>query len=544
MIEVPEMPDPADTTAPLDGASKDEASSFLESLGLSKVSQSPRHAAAWPPPDGPPIVDPVLRVPASPESPNARAARQPTAPGLYRRLRDEVGTADPRAEVLETVRERIHRRVITELGPVFYNSVVDQKELRSRVEGIVQTALRGEKTPMSVKETAQVGQVVTDEVLGHGPIERLVRDPTVSEIMVNGPDQVYVERSGRLERTRISFVNEAHLRHVIARIVGEVGRHIDESSPMVDARLPDGSRVNAVFPPLCIGGPFLTIRKFAADPLMMEDLIDFGTLTPQVAELLQGCVQGKANIMVSGGAGTGKTTLLNVLSSFIPSDERIITIEDAKELQLRQDHVLCLEVRPSNTEGSGEVTIRDLLRNSLRMRPDRIIIGECRSGEALDMLQAMNTGHEGSLTTVHANSPRDALSRVETMTLMAGFDLPMRAVREQLAAALDLIVHLSRMRDGSRRVTHVTEVGRMEGDMILLQDVFTFDYSMGVDESGRTLGYLKATGLRPHITQRLADRGVKLDPTIFDVDPFAKGSAAQAVPTPAGTTVGTPVVRR
>jgi len=538
------MPEPTDTAAPLDGESKDEASSFLESLGLSKVSQSPRHAASWPPPDGPPLVaERAPKPPAMSEVASARAARQAARPALYTRLRDEVGVADPRAEVLETVRERIHRRVITELGPVFYNSVVDPKELRTRVEGIVQTALRGERTPMSVQETAQVGQVVTDEVLGHGPIERLVRDPTVSEIMVNGPDRIYVERNGRLELTRISFVGDAHLRHVIARIVGEVGRHIDEASPMVDARLPDGSRVNAVFPPLSIGGPFLTIRKFAADPLMMEDLIDIGTLTPQVAELLRACVEGKANIMVSGGAGTGKTTMLNVLSSFIPSTERIITIEDAKELQLRQDHVLSMEVRPSNTEGTGEITVRDLLRNSLRMRPDRIIIGECRSGEALDMLQAMNTGHEGSLTTVHANSPRDALSRVETMTLMAGFDLPMRAVREQIAAALDLIIHLSRMRDGSRRVTHVTEVGRMEGEMILLQDVFTYDYRLGHDEDGHSLGYLKATGLRPHITQRIAERGVKIDPSIFDADVAPRATVPQPAAT-APTPSGAPAMRR
>ncbi len=425
------------------------------------------------------------------------------------------------------MRERIHRRVITELGPVFYNSVVDPKELRTRVEGIVQTALRGERTPMSVQETAQVGQVVTDEVLGHGPIERLVRDPTVTEIMVNGPDHIYVERNGKLELTRISFVGDAHLRHVISRIVGEVGRHIDEASPMVDARLPDGSRVNAVFPPLCIGGPFLTIRKFAADPLMMEDLIDFGTLTPQVAELLKGCVEGKANIMVSGGAGTGKTTLLNVLSSFIPSTSALSRSRTPRSSSSARTTCSAWRYRPSNTEGTGEVTVRDLLRNSLRMRPDRIIIGECRSGEALDMLQAMNTGHEGSLTTVHANSPRDALSRVETMTLMAGFDLPMRAVREQMAAALDLIVHLSRMRDGSRRVTHVTEVGRMEGEMILLQDVFTYDYRMGHDDDGHSLGYLKATGLRPHITQRMADRGVKIDPSIFDADAGPRAAAPQ-----------------
>jgi pilus assembly protein CpaF len=465
-----------------------------------------------------------------PSSDGSALPKGPGGQGLYKRLREEVGVADPRSELMEAVRDRIHRRVLAELGPLFYSTTVDQKELRTRVDRIVQSALRAEKAPMSLAEANQLGQLVADEILGHGPIERLVRDPTVSEIMVNGPEQVYVERNGRIEATKVSFLNEAHLRHVIARIVGEVGRHIDESSPMVDARLSDGSRVNAVFPPLAIGGPFLTIRKFETDPFTLEDLIDFGTLTPQVGELLHACVQGKANVMVSGGAGTGKTTMLNVLSSFIPPSERIITIEDAKELQLRQRHVLCLEYRPPNTEGSGEVTIRDLLRNSLRMRPDRIIIGECRSGEALDMLQAMNTGHDGSLTTVHANSPRDALTRVETMTLMSGFDLPVRAVREQMAAALDIIVHLSRMRDGSRRLTHVTEVGRMEGDMVLLQDVFVFDHRMGTDENGRPLGHIKATGLRPHITQRLADRGVKVDPSIFDTDLVARASVGHAGP--------------
>ncbi|HTW07347.1 MAG TPA: CpaF family protein, partial [Acidimicrobiales bacterium] len=325
-------------------------------------------------------------------------------------MRDEVGIIDPRADAMEAIRDRVHRRVIAELGPVFYNNLVDQKELRARVDRIVQNALKSEKTPMSLAETTQMAQLVGDEILGHGPIERLVHDPTVSEIMVNGPDSVYVERSGRIEATRISFVNEAHLRHVIGRIVGAVGRHIDEHSPMVDARLADGSRVNAVFPPLSIGGPFLTIRKFETDPFTLDDLIHFGTVTPELGELLRACVQGKTNIMVSGGAGTGKTTLLNVMSTFIPSTERIITIEDAKELQLRQDHVLSLEYRPPNTEGQGEVTIRDLLRNTLRMRPDRIIIGECRAGEALDMLQAMNTGHDGSITTIHSNGPRDTLS--------------------------------------------------------------------------------------------------------------------------------------
>jgi pilus assembly protein CpaF len=437
-------------------------------------------------------------------------------PSLYGRLQEGMGSTDPRTEALEAVRERAHRRVISELGPVFYNNLVDQGELRARVVRIVQAALQAEKTPMSAAEAAQVEQIVTDDVLGYGPIERLLHDRTVSEIMVNGPDQVYVERNGKIALTKVAFLDEAHLRHVTARIVAEVGRHIDESSPMVDARLADGSRVNAVYPPLAVGGPFLTIRKFAADPFTLQDLISFGALTSQVGELLQACVQGRANVLVSGGASTGKTTLLNVLSSFIPTDERIITIEDAKELQLRQRHVVSLESRPTNTEGKGEVTIRDLLRNALRMRPDRIIIGECRSGEALDMLQAMNTGHEGSLTTVHANSPRDALSRVETMTLMAGFDIPMRAVREQVSSALDLVIQLARLRDGTRRVTQVTEVGRMEGDMILLQDIFTFDYRMGTDAMGRSLGRLKATGLRPHLTERLADKGVKVDPAIFE----------------------------
>lgn len=441
------------------------------------------------------------------------------APGnasLYGRLQEGMGSVDPRAEALDAVRARAHRRVITELGPVFYNNMVDQEELRPQVERIVQSALRNEKTTMSAAEAAQVAESVTDDVLGFGPIERLLKDPTISEIMVNGPDKVYIERNGKIVPTKVSFLDEAHLRHVTGRIVAEVGRHIDEASPMVDARLLDGSRVNAIYPPLAVGGPFLTIRKFSKDPYTLDDLVSFGTLTPSVAELLKASVEGKANIMVSGGASTGKTTLLNALSAFIPADERIITIEDAMELQLHQRHVVSLESRPPNTEGKGEVSIRDLLRNALRMRPDRIIIGECRSGEAFDMLQAMNSGHEGSLTTVHANSPRDALSRVETMTLMAGFDLPVRAVREHLSSAVDLIVHLSRLRDGTRRVTHVTDVGHMEGEMILLQDIFLFDFRTGTEVAGRSLGQLKATGLRPAFTERLADRGVRVDPAIFD----------------------------
>jgi len=457
--------------------------------------------------------------------------------GLYDRLQESLSRPSPRAATLEAVRERAHRRVIAELGPVFYDNVVGSAELRARVAEVVQAALRADKTPMSSAEVAQVEQAVTDDILGYGPIQQLLADPSVSEIMVNGPNQVYIERDGKILATKVRFLDEAHLCHVVGRIVAEVGRHIDESSPMVDARLPDGSRVNAVYPPLAVGGPFLTIRKFATEPFSFEDLIASGTLTPQVGELLRAAVVGRANILVSGGASTGKTTLLNVLSSFIPPGERVITIEDAKELQLRQRHVLSLESRPPNTEGKGEVTARDLLRNALRMRPDRIIMGECRSGEALDMLQAMNTGHDGSLTTVHANSPRDALSRVETMTLMAGFDLPSRAIREQMSSALDLIVHLARLRDGTRRVTQVSEVGTMEGEVVLLQDIFTFDHRSGATSPGRLPGQLKATGLRPKLTERLAERGVHIDPAIFEpVYDLRQGALVQAtMPNRAGT---------
>ena len=439
---------------------------------------------------------------------------------LYERLQQTRSAEDSRAELLDGLRQGIHERVISLLGPGFYSNRADPEQLRANVQSIVDGALKVIKTPLSVGEKAQLGREVTDDVLGHGPIERLLQDPTVSEVMVNGPRRVFVERYGKIELTNSRFVDEDHLRHVIGRIVAQVGRHIDETSPMVDARLPDGSRVNAVFPPLSIDGPFLTIRKFAVDPLTLEDLVTMGTLTRPVATLLEASVRGRMNILVSGGTSTGKTTMLNVLSSFIPSDERIITIEDSKELQLRQAHVLALESRPPNTEGRGDVSIRDLLRNSLRMRPDRILIGECRAGEALDMLQAMNTGHEGSLTTVHANSPRDALSRVETMTLMAGFDLPIRVVRDQMSSALDLVVHLSRLRDGSRRVTHVTEVGHMEGEVILLQDIFLYDFGMGSDDEGTALGKLKATGLRPRMTETLLDRGIELDSSLFDPEQF------------------------
>ncbi|HET9731334.1 MAG TPA: CpaF family protein [Acidimicrobiales bacterium] len=448
--------------------------------------------------------------------------RSPNEGGsLYDRLRDNHGGGG-RAEQLEGLRHRIHQRVIADLGPALASSDVEEEDLHPRVRQLLQEALRQEKTPLSAADRVQILEDVIDDILGHGPIERYIQDDAISEVMVNGPDQIWIERDGKLERTGATFIDETHLRRVIERIVARVGRRIDESSPMVDARLPDGSRVNAIYPPLSIGGPYLTIRKFAADPYTTEDLIDMRTVTPVVAEFLEACVRGRMNIVVSGATSTGKTTLLNVLSSYIPSDERIVTIEDAKELQLRQDHVLCLEARPPNTEGKGEVTIRDLVRNTLRMRPDRIIVGECRAGEALDMLQAMNTGHDGSLTTIHANSPRDALARVETMTLMAGFDLPVKAIREQMASALDMVVHLGRMRDGTRHVTHVTEVERMEGDIVVLQDIFLFDFGMGVDPQGHYRGELKATGLRPQFAEALADRGIHLPTGMFESSGFVR----------------------
>jgi len=449
---------------------------------------------------------------------------------LYKRLHEQQGSAAGgtglsaarRDPVLDELRQKIHHTLIDELGPILNDKRLGEEDLRRRVHEQLTAALAAERTPLTAADKAQLIQDVSDDILGYGPIDRLLKDEEVTEVMVNGPDSVYVERSGRLVKDPASFVDETHLRRIIEKIVSQIGRRIDESSPMVDARLPDGSRVNAVIHPLAIGGPFLTIRKFSTDPLQIDDLIRFGTLNAQSARFLQACVVGRLNIIVSGGTGTGKTTTLNVLSSFIPSDERIVTVEDAKELQLHQDHVLPLEARPPNIEGRGQVTIRDLVKNCLRMRPDRIVVGECRSGEALDMLQAMNTGHDGSITTVHSNSPRDTLSRIETMTLMAGFDLPVRAIREQMASALDLIVHLTRLRDGTRRITHVTEVQGMEGDVITLQDIFMFDYGMGVDENGRFRGHLKATGVRPKFTEKLADLGIRLGAEVFQPEPMGQ----------------------
>ncbi|MBI2710020.1 MAG: CpaF family protein [Actinobacteria bacterium] len=449
---------------------------------------------------------------------------------LYKRLHEAnpqgvngAGAATRRRDpVLDELRQKIHHHLIDELGPILYDKRLSEDDLRRRVHEQLHAALAQERAPLSAADKAQLIQDVSDDILGYGPIDRLLKDDNVSEVMVNGPDAVYVERGGKLEKTGACFVDEIHLRRIIDKIVAQVGRRIDEATPMVDARLPDGSRVNAVIHPLAVGGPFLTIRKFSKDPYQIDDLIRFGTLNAASARFLQAMVVGKLNILVAGGTGTGKTTTLNVLSSFIPGDERIVTVEDAKELQLHQEHVLALEARPPNIEGKGHVSIRDLVRNTLRMRPDRIVVGECRGGEALDMLQAMNTGHDGSLTTVHANSPRDTLARVETLVLMAGYDLPVRAIREQMASALDCIVQLTRLRDGTRRITHITEVQGMEGDVITLQDVFLFDFGMGVDEHGRFRGHLKATGVRPKFAEKLQDMGIRLGPEVFQPESFAR----------------------
>jgi pilus assembly protein CpaF len=433
-------------------------------------------------------------------------------------------TVHQREQQLEDVRQKMHQFVIHELGPLLTDQRVSEAELRRQVDEQLLRALSQERFALTVAERQALVQSVTDDVLGYGPIDQLLRDDTITEVMVNGPELVYVERSGKLTLTDVKFVDETHLRRIIDKIVSQVGRRVDEANPMVDARLPDGSRVNVVVHPLSIGGPFMTIRKFAKDPYTVDDLISFGSFTPQVAHFINQCVKGRLNIVVSGGTGTGKTTLLNVLSSFIPGDERIVTVEDAKELQLHQIHVLPMEARPPNIEGKGEVKIRDLVRNSLRMRPDRIVVGEVRGGEALDMLQAMNTGHDGSITTVHSNSPRDTLSRIETMTLMAGMDLPVRVIREQMASALDMIVHLTRLRDGTRRVTHVSEVMGMEGDVVVLQDIYTFDFGAGIDEEGRFRGGLRSTGIRPSFSEKLNDYGIALEPSLFNAVQPAGGN--------------------
>ncbi len=409
----------------------------------------------------------------------------------------------------------VHAQLVSDLGPQLYDATKTQADLEQLVRTALQTAVAGSDQPMSAADRTRLVQEIADDILGYGPLEPYLRDPDLSEVMVNGAADIFVERAGRLQRVDAAFNDEAHLRRTIDKIVARVGRRVDETSPMVDARLPDGSRVNAVIPPLALDGSMLTIRKFAADALTAQDLVESGSLTAAAVDLLSACVRGRMNILVSGGTGAGKTTTLNVLSSFIEADERIVTVEDAAELRLDQEHVLRLESRPANVEGRGAITIRDLVRNALRMRPDRIVVGEIRDAAALDMLQAMNTGHDGSLSTVHANSPRDALARVETMVMMAGMELPVRAIREQASSAIDLVVQQVRLKDGSRKVIAITEIVGMEGDIITLQDVFLFDFAAGYDEHGAARGRLRPTGLRPRLLDRLADRNVYVDPAVF-----------------------------
>jgi pilus assembly protein CpaF len=416
---------------------------------------------------------------------------------------------DPFAEV----KNRIHFAVIGELGPQLFNTTIEPFALRDRVTSEIETRLSNEPG-ISRDDRDRLVSEIADDILGHGPIERLLLDDSVSEVMVNGPHEVWVERQGRLYETNVQFNDESHLRRIINKMVAQVGRRIDESSPMVDARLPDGSRVNAVIPPLSLSGPLVTIRKFSNKRLDLTEMIRLGTLSSPTVDFLQRSVLAQLNILISGGTGSGKTTMLNAVSAAISDSERIVTIEDAAELQLKQNHVLRLESRPKNIEGQGEITIRELVRNALRMRPDRIIVGEVRGAESLDMLQAMNTGHDGSLTTVHANSPRDALARIETMVMMAGYDLPLRAIRQQVAAALDLIVHLERLEDGTRRVTAITEVQRMESDVITLQDIFEFNVERVTPERV-VIGELEATGLRPTFLYKFEKRGVSLPVDLF-----------------------------
>ncbi|NLW45460.1 MAG: CpaF family protein [Syntrophomonadaceae bacterium] len=414
----------------------------------------------------------------------------------------------------------LHREIIKELDTNHFRDMPAGREagdngLREEIQRLAQEQLEKESIVLSRMERESIISQVTDEILGYGPISPYLAQDDISEIMINGPHQVYVEKNGKLMLTPTRFRDDRHVLHVVDKIISPLGRRLDESMPMVDARLPDGSRVNAIIPPLALNGPVVTIRKFSSVPLTIEDLIRFGTLTPAMARLLEACVKGRLNIVVSGGTGAGKTSTLNVLSSFLPNHERIITIEDAAELKLNQEHVVSMETRPPNIEGKGEITIRDLVRNALRMRPDRIVVGEVRGGEALDMLQAMNTGHDGSLTTAHANSPRDMISRLETMVLMAGMDLPVRAIREQISSAIDLIVHQNRLRDGSRKITHITEVLGMEGDVVVLQDIFIYEQT-GLDSRGKVTGRHRATGIRPRFLQRLTAEGIFIPADIFD----------------------------
>ena len=419
----------------------------------------------------------------------------------------------PQAGTYFDLKTRVQNRLLAELDPSMDITKID--EVRRTIQDLFEQILSEENIVLSRPERARLFEQIAAEILGLGPLQPLLEDDTITEIMVNGAKNIYVERKGKIHRVPVTFESNEHVMRIIDRIVAPLGRRIDESSPYVDARLQDGSRVNAVIPPISLVGPTLTIRKFSKNPITVDQVIQFGSITAESVQFLKACVESRLNIIISGGTGSGKTTLLNILSGFIPGDERIITIENAAELQLRQEHVVTLESRPPNIEGRGEITIRDLVINSLRMRPERIIVGECRGGETLDMLQAMNTGHDGSMTTAHSNSPRDTLARIETMCLMAGMDLPIRAIREQISSAVDLIVHQSRMRDGTRKVTHITEVSGMEGDVITMTDLFVFEQT-GI-ENGKVMGRLRPTGLRPKFMDKIEASGIHLPPSIFGI---------------------------
>jgi pilus assembly protein CpaF len=446
-------------------------------------------------------------------------------------LHERIQTARPLTgsdgrDPFSELKNRLHLALISELGPQLFSVGAEPMQIRTRVETDLKERLQQEPG-LSRDDRERLLAELTDDVVGYGPLERLLADESISEIMVNGPHEIWVERQGRLYETTLRFTDDSHLRRIINKMVAQVGRRIDESSPMVDARLPDGSRVNAVIAPLSLSGPLLTIRKFAQKRFDLDELVRIGTLSRETVDFLRLAVEAELNILISGGTGAGKTTLLNALSASVPNSDRIVTIEDAAELQLVQEHVLRLEARPKNIEGEGEIAIRDLVRNSLRMRPDRIIVGEVRGAEALDMLQAMNTGHEGSLSTVHANSPRDALSRIETMVMMAGFELPVQAIRQQVASALDMIIQLERLEDGSRRVVAMTEVQRMESEIITLQDLYEFKIEQVMPDR-TVLGKLEPTGLRPNFVHKFLKRGVDLPPSMFGANgaepvPVAEG---------------------
>ncbi|MGV8896098.1 MAG: CpaF family protein [Rhodoglobus sp.] len=512
-----------------------------DALRREKVPPPPiARAAATPESREIPVATMPARVPAPPLRGDAAGSREPTAvvraaddssaqrgaraPKVVVGEQESDPATNPQSDPLLEIKERAAQLLFERIGLRLNDPNLSEEQLHTYAREELATIVEAEQVPLSGEERKRLIAAIDADVLGFGPLESLLADDAVTEIMVNGPAQIYVERDGRLTRDPARFTSESQLRRVIERIVSKVGRRIDESSPLVDARLADGSRVNAIIPPLAVDGSSLTIRKFAREPLTVDDLIRFGTMNADIAAVLDACVKARLNIIVSGGTGTGKTTLLNVLSSYIPATERIITIEDAVELQLQQEHVIRLESRPANIEGSGEITIRDLVRNSLRMRPDRIVIGECRGGETLDMLQAMNTGHEGSISTVHSNSPRDAIARMETLVLMAGMDLPLRAIREQISSAVDVIVQVGRMKDGTRRITHVTEVQGMESDIVTLQDAFVFDYAAGVDENGRHLGHVVATGVRPRFSERFSELGIELPPSVFQSELATRGA--------------------